>query len=237
MQDSTPRGIEGTAALGHFLGLIVHDLRNPVATVSANLSFLQETGLSFPDEDAREAFEDLRLAADEMQRGLEQVGWVVRWLLREPAVAVSPGEVGRACRSAAEAYPRLQVHLELEDPSLATRRVPGGGRGLEVLLGLLLSNVLRHDPARAVTLRVHEVPEGGVRIDVHDTGPRLPAEAAEAAFTPEGQYTIKHLGASGRYGRYLELLAARAVADTLGAELTAGSDPDGPAFRLTLRPG
>ncbi len=234
MKKTSPRGTQGAEALGRLLGLLVHDLRNPAATISANLSFLQDVGIDFPDDDAREAFEDLRLAAAELQRGLEQTGWIVRWLLREPAVAASPGEAGAACQRAAESHPRLSVRVDSQPPSLAARHVRGGRQGLPTLLGLLLSNAQRHAPGSEVVLRLCEDPEGLLRIEVHDAGPRIPEEAAEAAFTVEGQHAIKHLGAQGRYGRFLELLAARAVAEALGIELAAGTPPDGPSFVLRV---
>ena len=42
---------------GQVLGLLVHDLRNPAATITANVDFLQEVGLD--DTDSVEALQDV----------------------------------------------------------------------------------------------------------------------------------------------------------------------------------
>ena len=46
--------------MGHALGLLVHDLRNPAATITANADFLQEVGMD--DTDSVEALQDVKLA-------------------------------------------------------------------------------------------------------------------------------------------------------------------------------
>ena len=61
-------------ALGEALGLLVHDLRNPAATISANVDFLQEVGLE--DTDSREAVQDVKLAVGELRRGLDMIAWI-----------------------------------------------------------------------------------------------------------------------------------------------------------------
>ena len=218
--------------VGRLLGLIVHDVRNPVATISANVGFLSEGGLVFEDEDAEEAFEDLRLAVQELQRGLEQVGWVTRWLLGEPAVALGDGEPLEAVRRAAERVEGLEVDIEsagdLEGVSI--RRA---GPGLVALLALLLRNSRQHAPDRRARLRLHRS-EDRLRIELYDTGPRIDEALGERVFTLPGQYAAKQEVGGGRYGRYLELLAARSVADALGARLEVGRGPQEPVFRVTL---
>ncbi|NNK09035.1 MAG: hypothetical protein HKP50_17120 [Myxococcales bacterium] len=57
--------------MGHVLGLLVHDLRNPAATISANVDFLQEVGLA--DDDSNDALQDVRLGVGELRRGLDML--------------------------------------------------------------------------------------------------------------------------------------------------------------------
>ena len=68
--------------MGQALGLLVHDLRNPAATISANVDFLQEVGLV--DTDSIEALQDVKLAVGELRRGLDMLAWVSRWLSGQP---------------------------------------------------------------------------------------------------------------------------------------------------------
>ncbi len=218
--------------VGQLFGLVVHDVRNPVATISANVGFLSEGGLIFEDEDAEEAFEDLRLAVQELQRGLEQIGWVTRWLLGEPSVALGDGEPLEAARRAAERIEGLQVDLEASD-ELKGASVRRAGPGLVALLALLLRNSRQHAPDRRARLRLQRF-EDRLCIELYDAGPRIDGALGERVFSLPGQYAAKREASGGRYGRYLELLAARSVADTLGARLEVGRGPEEPVFRVTL---
>ena len=77
---------------GQVLGLLVHDLRNPAATITANVDFLQEVGLV--DTDSVEALQDVKLAVGELRRGLDMLAWVSRWLSGQVPLEAANGDVG-----------------------------------------------------------------------------------------------------------------------------------------------
>ena len=220
MSDDAPTA----ADYGHLLGLLVHDLRNPAATVGANVDFLRE--VEIPDPDAREALDDVALALDELKRGLTQVGWLARTLGGERALAASP----------ADARPSLErlgtkrgLTLRLGDAAL----VAVGGASAGDLIQVRLDNADRHARGTEVVVEAEARPEGGVVVRVVDGGVPVAPALRDAAFTIAGQAQVKGK-AEGRYGRFAGLVAARAAAESLGGSLRADERDGRCVFELTL---
>ena len=90
--------------IGELLGLLAHDLRNPLSALHSNLGYL-DTVLSSQDEEAREAVEDGVVSCDGLSHVIDNVdllGQVLRGGLRvqkspSPAAALIAGAVER-CR-------------------------------------------------------------------------------------------------------------------------------------------
>jgi signal transduction histidine kinase len=216
-------------AWGAVLGLMVHDLRNPGATIGANLSFLTELGprLSGVDEDVGEAVSDMVAALGDLRRGLDHLSWIARWMDGRPALPVADGDAAAAVdRAAARAAQPMRV-----DVTERPLRARGGGT-LAQLLDILVANSRVH--ARGGECHLRAWREGAsVVVEVRDQGPAIHPELREAAFTMEGQVRIK-TRPDGRYGQAGALLAARALADAMGASLEAGGEEGDAWFRIGL---
>ena len=68
--------------LESLFGLIVHDLRNPAATLAANLGFVREVVDDPTVPRSRrliEALSDSQQALLDLMRGLDQLSWIGRW--------------------------------------------------------------------------------------------------------------------------------------------------------------
>ena len=78
--------------MGSVLGLLVHDFRNPAATITANADFLEEVGLV--DTDAIEALQDVKLAVRELRRGLDMLAWISRWFTGHVPLEAANGDAG-----------------------------------------------------------------------------------------------------------------------------------------------
>jgi signal transduction histidine kinase len=218
--------------VGRLLGLLVHDLRNPAATIAANSDFLKD--IEIPDEDGQEALADVQIALDELRRGLELVAWVGRWLCGQPAVGESEADVGQAmevlCRSIVDdkGSPRLEL-----DRSGSLRARGGGAAG--PILRALIDNARAHARNGPITLRVRR--EGDeVVVEMEDTGRALAPELREAAFTLAGQQQLKGRG-DGRYGRFASLLACGAAAESIGGRIEPAGEDGRAIFRLRLPAG
>lgn len=210
--------------LSDLLALVVHDLRSPVASISANLSFVREVA-GTANQEVGEALDDVDVAVTSLTRGLEHLGWVGRWLSREPAPAGAPGD---ARASIEEALRRVGGEGASAELPAAAVRVRAAGEPLTQLLEVLVGNSRQHAKG-AVVVRL--TPDAV--IEVQDTGRAVSADLRAHAFTMAGQHRIKGRR-DGRYGWMIGLLAARALADAIGAELEADGVDGAAVFRIRL---
>ncbi|MCG8556915.1 MAG: hypothetical protein MJD61_16770 [Proteobacteria bacterium] len=229
--------------VGELLALLVHDLRNPTATISANLNFVRDVwnpGEGRDGEDLRAALNDAGLALREVERGLEQCGWIANWILGQAPVAASQGNPIAAIEAAIEHRGDLQVELQIDQPPVA---VVGGGKNptlrqpgaVERLMDVLLANCGHWSGTDPIIVRVDRDPDGYVIVELCDTGHPVAPSLRSSAFSLRTQPQLKRRS-GGRYGRALGLFAARVLADAIGARLEADERDARCLFRLRLRP-
>jgi signal transduction histidine kinase len=218
------------AVLESLVGLVVHDLRNPAATLGANIGFVDEV-MDDPDVDRdelRDALADAQQALHELQKGLDQLAWIGRWVNGK-----SP--LGAKAELLSECLVRLRQRVkygafEIEHPIPSVR--VQGGEALERLLELLVTNGHQHAPRSVVLLRaLHEGDQ--VVIEVEDQGKPVAPELGQLAFTLEGQVAVKGR-AEGRYGRVAALFTANVLAQALPATLSSTERGKHNVFRVVL---
>lgn len=224
--------------IGGLLGLIVHDLRNPLSALHSNASFLQ-TARDATSPDAKEALEDVSASCEALghiidnvellalalrgERRFEQNSFTVRELIAD---ALSRS------RSLATSYGvRVEFTPSAEvDVKLATSREMLGRA-----LGNLIKNGIQHAQDGA-PVRVSAHSDGPrVTLLVEDGGAAVAGDFQERAFSAEGQVSAKgQVGA--RYSRGIGLFAARLAAESAGAQVRAVSPPSGTgnAFELSI---
>lgn len=213
------------APLSDLFALIVHDLRNPVATISANLSFVRE-GVSGLDPELGEALLDVDEALAQLTHDLEQLEWIGRWVGGQTATAGRPGDARTSVEAAVHPMGD-EVELVLPDAPVL---VALAGPPLTCLVDLLLRNAIQHGRT-GVQVRLST---DGV-IEVQDHGRCVAEELRDRVFTMAGQQQIKGRS-DGRYMRGAGLLAAYALAEALGARLEADGEDGAAIFRVRLNP-
>ena len=224
--------------IGGLLGLIVHDLRNPLSALHSNASFLQ-TSRDATSPDAKEALEDVSASCEALghiidnvellalalrgERRFEQNSFTVRELIAD---ALSRS------RSLAASY---GVRVEFTPSSEVDVKLSTSREMLGRALGNLIKNGIQH-AQDGVPVRVSARSDGPrVTLLVEDGGTAVAGEFKEKAFTAEGQVAAKgQVGA--RYSRGVGLFAARLAADAVGAQVRAVSPPSGVgnAFELSI---
>jgi K+-sensing histidine kinase KdpD len=213
--------------MGHVLGLLVHDLRNPAATISANVDFLQEVGLA--DDDSDDALQDVRLGVGEMRRGLDMLAWISRWLTGHVPLEAANGDVGVFLERLERANTPVPVTVEIaRDDQLYAH---GAQVAVEVV-DLLLHNTRANVPDGHATVRVYQR-SNRVVIEVQDAGEAIAPELRKAAFTLEGQQALKGR-IDGRYSRFVGLFAAAVVLDGVGGTIEADGKKGAAIFRVFL---
>jgi len=214
-------------------GLIVHDLRNPAATLAANLGFVRE-GIgdpSMPPVELEEALADSQQALGDLMRGLDQLAWMGRWFNEHDTHTKQVQDLRQVferTRDRVKYGPVVFVPPEHACDVLA-------GEALERLIELLISNGHQHAPGKTVVVRAL-FEQGKPVVEISDEGKPLAPQLAPVAFTLEGQLQVKGR-ADGRYGRVLGLFAAGILARTLGARLTGQEKLGRNVFRIELQAG
>jgi K+-sensing histidine kinase KdpD len=214
--------------MGYLLGLLVHDLRNPAATITANVDFLKEVGLS--DSDSVDALEDVKLAVGELRRGLDMVAWISRWLTGEIPIEAANGDVGMFVERLERADTPVPVTIEI---ARGDQLYAKGAQVAVEVAELLLHNTRANVADPRATIRVYQ--QGSdVVIEVEDAGEAIAPELRQAAFTLEGQKALKGR-LDGRYSRFVGLFAAAVVLDGVGGTIEADGQRGAAIFRILLR--
>ena len=217
--------------LGPAVGMIVHDLRNPAATLRANLSFVREVAddPSVAHSELVEALEDAQQALSDVMRGLDQLSWIGRWMQGQSPATTNHEDIRESVRRGAQ-----RVHSDRVELKLPEEAIPGrGGEALSRLVELLIVNSLAHGGPRPVRVSVSPEQDGSARIEVSDEGRALAQEFQESAWTLDGQHALKSRG-DGRYSRVLGLFTARLLADAMQATLTAEGEDGRALFRVRV---
>lgn len=223
--------------IGELIGLLAHDLRNPLSALHSNLGYLDAV-LPADEAEAREAVEDGVVSCDGLSHVIDNVDLLGQILRGGLSVSRSPFSVAALLAGAVErCQPAARSHgLKLElDPKARQMHVPVDvGRDLATrALTNLIRNSIQHAPASS-TVQVSAAVEGGmVCVYVKDTGSTLSDELSENAFTAEGQVAAK-LRANSRYSRGMGLYCARVAAHLCGAEVRVVPSAKGNTFQLSL---
>ena len=203
------------------LGVVAHDLRNPIATIKMCAAAL---GAGADPTQTAELSGVVRHAAEWMER-------IIRDLLDVTAIEagrlavergpLSPSVVAEQLRTrytplAAERGCALRTEVA---PALPL--VHADGERLAQALGNLLGNAIKFTPrGGAVELLVAPSPAGGVRFEVRDTGPGIPAEHLPRLFDRFWQARETR-----RAGAGLGLAIAQGIAQAHGSLLSVESTP------------
>ncbi|MFE2874498.1 sensor histidine kinase [Streptomyces roseus] len=207
-------------------GELSHELRNPLATIVAELDWWQ----------ARPRSEDETLAA---QRAIRESARTMQTIC-DTLLAEAREDAGRTPGSAAVLPVLDALAARAEKTGVLVRVLAVGEDGeliagvpaavLERILGPLLDNALRY-AATAVRIRASREP-GRVRIEVGDDGPGVPDGFRAHLFQPGRRADP----GDGHDGAGLGLPLARRLARSAGGEAELGEPGDGGAVFVVSLP-
>lgn len=226
---------ESQETVGGVLALLAHDLRNPLAALLSNASFLSMV-LKDLSADAREALEDVQLSVEALGRITDSLEVVSRDLALRPARATSPmtvaGAVGsvisEAERAAKSHGVRLLSELSAAKDVAFVASEPDFSRALSALLH---NGISVAPPGTEVRFEVRSS-DTEVLLELFDDGPKIPDALRRQAVSASGQAEIKTTRGA-RYSRGLGLYVARRSATLAGGQLEIPSADE--ECRLRLR--
>jgi signal transduction histidine kinase len=224
-----------SVTFGELLGLLAHDLRNPLSALHSNLGFL--TSIVRDDSDAVEAVSDGLVSCEGLAHIIDNIdllGQAMRGAHYGERARVDVGmliaEVVAAALPMAESH-NVSVVVSPVSDDAATE-------GSRDLLGRALANLLRnsiqHSPGGASVRISIRRDDAGLAVLLEDTGVSLPEAIRATVFTPQGQIGAKSAPA-GRYSRGLGLLSASLAAQAARATVHVVPAPRGSGNAFELR--
>lgn len=218
------------AVLESLFGLIVHDLRNPAATLGANIGFVREVmdDPSVPPQELSEALSDAQQALGDLMRGLDQLAWIGRWANDKVAASPAMCDVRAVFESTKRRIKYGAVEFAMPSEELRVR----GGEAIERLIDLLVANSHQHAPQKVVRVRALREADRTV-IEIEDEGRPIGSEVRSLAFSLEGQVSLKGR-AEARYGRVAGLFVASILAQAAGARIEPVERGGKNVFRVLL---
>jgi signal transduction histidine kinase len=228
-QDALRQAQAALVARDEMLGVVAHDLRNPLAVISMRASMLRETSTGERARRGAESIEKVAARMEHLIRSLLDVS-----IIEAGRFAVSPSrcEVAGVVRESLAMFEGAAAKKEIElvgaiEPGLDVHA--DRERVIQVLSNLL-GNAVKFTPEGGrVELAVHG-DASGVRFAVTDTGPGIAPAHLDRVFDrywKEGGGTVKGTG--------LGLFIARSIVEAHGGRISAASTPGfGATFTFTL---
>jgi PAS domain S-box-containing protein len=169
---------QATRARDEMLGVVAHDLRNPLSTITMVSQMLLETGSSERTTE-RKQLEIMRRAAERMKRLISDLLDAKRIESGGLTVDPRPEDVATVVGDAVEMLRPLATSSSLHlDAAVADGlpRVMVDPARVQQVLSNLVGNAIKFTPAGgSITVRA-ELAEDGVCLAVADTGPGIPNE-------------------------------------------------------------
>jgi two-component system, sensor histidine kinase and response regulator len=220
--------------------IIVHDLKNPLAAIASNASYL--TSADDLQEDTRDCASAIARAADNMLRMVHNLLDISRaedagLVLRKERTDVAKLLVRTAALMERRARDKKVTIL---------REGPAEGVWCECdpdivrrMLENLVDNALRYTPSRSqVTLEVCHPEAGEIAVSVRDQGPGVPEAERARVFEKYAQLDRPADRAQQRFGRGIGLTFVKMAADAHGGRIWVDeAPPRGAAFQLRLPVG
>jgi signal transduction histidine kinase len=233
VQDERDALLEAQKQKEQLVEFIVHDLKNPLATLHLGLDLLSQSGLPLPAAQQLQRLQETTRSMSNMVQNILDIGRAeqVGLELKRSRLRVPDWLPGLLQEVEFQAQHHQQAltwdcppDLEVEADPVLLRR----------LLLNLLDNALKYSPPRS-TVRVEAGPiDNGVFMKVVDQGRGIPGEMADAIFD---KFTrIQGEDSLARPGYGLGLTFCRLVAEAHGGRIwVENNQPHGSAFILELQ--
>lgn len=221
---------EATKARDDMLGVVSHDLRNPIHTIFMSASFMLE--LLDAENPARTQASVIRRASLRANRLIQDLLDVTRLESGRAELDVRPTEaatiIEETIQQASAAAGEAGIAL-VQRPIPPVKLKADSGRLVQAL-GNIVANAIKFTPAGGTVTISAERRDGAVAFEVEDTGSGIAPEHVPRLFDRFWQANRKD-----RRGVGLGLSIVKGIADAHGGEVKVESHPGrGSTFRLEI---
>ena len=208
-----------------FIAVVSHDLRNPIAALSAGLRIVTRGGGSETGRVLQEMQSVVMRMSSLVDNLMDFASGRLGGKMRLDKQRVNLRDVIGAVVSELELASGRSIEVELDLPEV----VQGDATRISQLLANLLTNAVSHgDPTKPIAVRGKA--EGDtLRIDVISGGAPIPAEQRDRMFNPYVRGPD-----AGTKGLGLGLYIASQIARAHGGRLTVASESDGNRFSFHM---
>jgi signal transduction histidine kinase len=216
-----------------FVAMVVHDIRNPTATITAALDMLRDAWRDFDDDEVEALLATATKNARHIERLTTDMLTVAGLDAGDFRYHLAPTDLGDVVRRAVvEAHRTSDRHFEVTIPSALPKALADEDRQTQIL-GNLLGNAVKFSPADT-TVRVAVVDRGDrLAVSVADRGRGIPEGAGTRLFEPF--YRVRAGDRNGAKGTGLGLYIAKSLVEGQGGEISVDSRPgEGATFTYTV---
>jgi two-component system sensor histidine kinase KdpD len=210
---------------------VTHDLRTPLASITASVTSLLDDEPPLKGEQSRELLETIRQEAERLNR---LVGNLLD-LSRMRAGALTPSKTSASVDEVIEGVvARLEPVLRNYHVQLILREnlpeIPLDVVQFDQALTNILENAVRFSPPETQIIVSAARWHGGVQVRIADQGPGIPEEQRDRVFEP-------FVRGQGSSGTGLGLAIARAIVEAHGGKIRIGTNPGGGTAIIIELPG
>lgn len=225
------------AARSDLVATVSHEIRSPLTSVKGFTRTLLLKWDRYSDLQKQTMLETINEDADRVTRLLKELLDVSRIDANRVQLHVSGTDVGKIATDVADKARQrpdgqdrvITVTVADDVPDL----IFADPDKVEQILTNLVDNALRHAPDATVELAVGSDGDGGVRVDVRDDGPGVPADQQHTVFEKFARGRASRADGSG-----LGLYISRGLAREHGGDVRMTSVPgEGATFTLELPSG
>ena len=225
---------QATVARDHALGVVSHDLRNPISAIGMSARALLPS-IPVDDPERRALLTNIVASQDLAQRMIRDLLDVANIETGHRSVEERPVAIVPLLDRAVGLF---TPEAELKGITLRLGELPpvpqvwGDDERLVQVLSNLLSNAVKYTPSGGLITLSARILDYDVEVAVSDTGHGIPAASLPLIF--ERYWTVR--GNAPKGGTGLGLAIARGIVEALGGKLWAESvEGAGSTFRFTLR--
>jgi signal transduction histidine kinase len=170
------------SALGELSASLAHEIKNPLSSIRGTAEILLD---EFPPGHAKREFAEIMLKETaRLNATVENVLQYSRG--QQPAGGEAEplsGVIARVAKLLSGQLAKKEIDLRIREDEEAVQMPVDGARLSQVFLNIILNAIEAVEPGGRIDIEAHRLTDG-VRIDIVDNGPGVPAAEREKIFAP-----------------------------------------------------